>query len=102
MTLKEFRKELGLTQIEFGEWLAQKGLFGRNGDAYGCRTIAAWESGRRNVPTKVKNIIEAENKEKPLQIKISEVIEELKQTKTPLADYTTKELLEEIERRCGK
>ena len=102
MTLIEFRKERGFTQRELGEWLAQKGLFGRNGEAYGSKTIAAWEQGRRSIPIKVKNTIEAEIEEKPLEIKISEVVEELKKTKTPLADYTTKELLAELERRCGE
>ncbi len=97
--LQEFRKSLGLTQEEFCEWLGEKGILGRDGKPYSAKTVQAWEQGLRNTPTKVVNTISGA---KPLEVQLSEIIERLKNEKTRLSDYTTKELLAEIERRCGK
>lgn len=53
--MKKIRKAMGLTQAGFANWLKDMGVVSnRSGKAYGERTIASWETGRRAVPEKVK------------------------------------------------
>ena len=56
--MKMIRKAMGLTQAGFANWLKNMGIVSnRLGNAYGERTIASWETGRRAVPEKVKKTI---------------------------------------------
>lgn len=56
--MKKIRKAMGLTQAGFANWLKNMGVVSnRSGKAYGERTIASWETGRRAVPEKVKKTI---------------------------------------------
>lgn len=56
--LREIRKKiLGLSQKKFTEWLYEHGAKGNFDNPYDVKTIAAWESGRRNIPSSILRII---------------------------------------------
>lgn len=55
--LKEVRRILGETQVSFAQWLNNHGLVGNYEEPYKAKTIAAWESGRRTIPDKVKMVL---------------------------------------------
>ncbi len=55
--LQEVRKILGKTQESFCEWLTDHGINGNYDEPYKQKTVAAWESGRRNVPDEIKKVL---------------------------------------------
>lgn len=55
--LQEVRKILGKTQVSFCDWLTEHGVTGNYDEPYKQKTIAAWESGRRNVPDEIKKVL---------------------------------------------
>lgn len=58
--LKTIRQYCGMTQTEFGEALGEYGITSRDGSLPGKdeKIIASWESGRRDIPTKVLKAIQ--------------------------------------------
>ena len=56
--LHDIRKNImGLSQSKFAAWLYDHGEVGNFSKPYDVKTIAAWENGRRNVPSSVLKII---------------------------------------------
>lgn len=55
--LKEARALLGLSQVQFCDWLSCLGIKGNYGEPYKPPTVAAWENARRKIPDNVKQAI---------------------------------------------
>ncbi len=60
--LKDVRHGLGMTQTEFGEWLAQQVNAAQDTSlkpvsAYTRQRVHAWEGGDMPVPMKIENVI---------------------------------------------